>query len=74
MSAQTTAAADPVRAIVTTGSKPDPGSSTLTDALDSAGLTLSADDQKVVDWLGGADPQTAATIADWVQRAASGKA
>ena len=73
MSDQTTAAADPIRAIVTGGSKPDPGVTALADALDSAGLTLSADDQKVVAWLGGADPQTAATIGDWVERAASGK-
>ena len=73
MSADQTAmlAADPVRAIVT--GKPDPGVKVLTDALDAAGLTLSADDQKVAAWLAGADPQGVAVIASWVERASSGK-
>ena len=64
-------AADPVRAVVT--GKPDPGVKPLLDALDAAGLTLSADDQKVAAWLAGADPQGVAVIAGWVERASSGK-
>ena len=63
-------AADPIRAAVT--GKPDTGVKPLLDALDAAGLTLSADDQKVAAWLAGADPQGVAVIAGWVQRASSG--
>ncbi len=73
MSDQATAAADPIRAMVT--AKSDPGGvKTLLDALDAAGVTLGEDDQKVAAWLAGADPQGVAVIASWVERASKGAA